>query len=92
MIKKLNASRYIYAFFILLILSFPLWSQKLPMVKIGMVLDGPWDQNEEIVSLLQQEILDLTKNEFDIRFPDEKTILGRLELRLNPCFIIKTSE
>jgi outer membrane protein TolC/ABC-type uncharacterized transport system substrate-binding protein len=76
MILKLNTSKFIFGFFILLILSLPLWSQNLPVVYIGMVLDGPWDQNEEIVALLKKEILELTKNEFNIRFPDEKTLLA----------------
>jgi len=76
MILKLNTSKFIFGFFILLILSLPLWSQNLPVVNIGMVLDGPWDQNEEIITLLKQEILDLTRNEFNIRFPEEKLLLA----------------
>lgn len=42
-----------------------------PVVRIGVVLDGPWERNEEIVGQFQQEILELLSGEFDVRFPLE---------------------
>jgi hypothetical protein len=44
-----------------------------PMV-IGMVVDGPWERNEEILSAFRLEILELTRDEFDVRIPPDKTI------------------
>lgn len=41
------------------------------MVRIGVVLDGPWERNEEILGYFQQEILDLLSGEFDVQFPPE---------------------
>ncbi len=43
--------------------------------QIGIVIDGPWDHNEAILSLFKQEILDITEGEFIIEFPEEKTIV-----------------
>ena len=49
---------------------------QLPVVRIGVVVDGPWERNEEVLALFRQEILDLTRGEFDVRFPEDKTIVG----------------
>lgn len=43
-----------------------------PLVTIGMVLDGPWDRNEEITELFQREIADLLEGEFEVSFPPSK--------------------
>jgi len=40
-----------------------------PAVRIGVVLDGPWERNEEVLGYFQQEISDLLSGEFDVRFP-----------------------
>ncbi|MFC1528915.1 TolC family protein, partial [Candidatus Latescibacterota bacterium] len=45
-------------------------------VTIGVVLDGPWDRNDEIFALFKKEIYDLLSREFDIRFPSDKSIIG----------------
>lgn len=42
-----------------------------PAVRIGVVLDGPWARNEEILGVFQQEIVDLLSGEFDVMFPPE---------------------
>ncbi|MFC1538621.1 TolC family protein [Candidatus Latescibacterota bacterium] len=44
-------------------------------VTIGVVIDGPWDRNEEVYVLFENEINNLLSNEFDVRFPSEKTIV-----------------
>ncbi len=50
--------------------------QKLPVVNIGFITDGPWIR--DLISfpetLLQREIIDLTAGEFDVRFPPDKRI------------------
>jgi len=43
-------------------------------VRIGVVIDGPWERNDEIRDMTQQEILALTEGEFDVRFPESKLI------------------
>lgn len=43
-----------------------------PVVKIGVVVDGPWHSNEPIRQLFEQEILTLARDEFDVRFPESK--------------------
>jgi len=47
-----------------------------PIVNIGVITDGPWVR--ELITFpeafLQQEIIDLTKGEFDVRFPPDKRI------------------
>jgi hypothetical protein len=48
----------------------------LPVIRIGIVRDGLAIRFPENLDILKQEILDLTANEFDIRFPDDKNIHG----------------
>jgi outer membrane protein TolC len=50
---------------------------KLPIKNIGMVVDGYWERNEEILDLTKKEILELTQKEFDVRFPPDKTLDGK---------------
>ncbi len=45
-------------------------------VNIGMIVDGPWEINDQFLNQFKKEILDLTAGEFDIRFPVDKTIVG----------------
>ena len=71
MSQKIKISEYKYILLSTLFFCLPLRSQNLPVVTIGIVLDGPWDQNQAIVSLIKREIIDLTENEFDIRLEME---------------------
>jgi outer membrane protein TolC/ABC-type uncharacterized transport system substrate-binding protein len=50
--------------------------QNQPVIHIGIVMDGYWELNEQYLSLLKKEILDLTSGEFDVRFPEKKLILS----------------
>ncbi len=50
-----------------LLLANPLWAQ-LPEVRIGVIVDGPWERNQEIAELYQNEILSLTHGEYDVQF------------------------
>jgi outer membrane protein TolC len=43
-------------------------------VRIGMVLDGPWQGNAGVVELFQAEIRELLGGEFDVRFPDNSNL------------------
>jgi outer membrane protein len=51
-------------------------AEELPVVRIAIVTDGPWERNEEVRNLMQQEILELTRTDFDVRFPPELYIEG----------------
>ncbi len=51
-------------------------ASKLPIVRIGVVRDGLSVRFPENVVLFQQEILDLTSGEFDVRFPPDKSVQG----------------
>lgn len=48
----------------------------LPVVKIGMIFDGPWARNDEIRALTQQEIRTLVAGELDVRFPAAAELEG----------------
>ncbi len=48
----------------------------LPRVVIGIAADGPWERNDELIALFQQEIKALTAGEFDLRFPADKILIA----------------
>ncbi len=52
-------------------------SQNLPKVTIGVVLDGPWIIDQGVLRIFQHEIVDLTKGEFNVQFPEEKIIMAK---------------
>jgi outer membrane protein TolC/ABC-type uncharacterized transport system substrate-binding protein len=75
----MNYRRYICIFIALLIISslgFPQARQKLPVVRIGIVLDGDYELNEAYLSFFLNEILELTRGEFDVQFREDKLILA----------------
>lgn len=45
-------------------------------VQIAIVLDGPWARNDEVRSAFEKEIHELTRGEFDVRFPEAKRAVG----------------
>jgi outer membrane protein TolC/ABC-type uncharacterized transport system substrate-binding protein len=47
---------------------------ELPVVNVGMVIDGPWEGNPYVREITRNEIVILTADEFDIRFPDDYNI------------------
>ncbi|NIS75133.1 MAG: TolC family protein [Deltaproteobacteria bacterium] len=53
------------------------YSEALPVVRIGLIGDGPsagrLDLNAQV---FMKEILEVTRNEFDVRFPREKTLFA----------------
>ncbi len=48
----------------------------LPVVRIGFVIDGPWDRLKKTRAEFEEEITDLLEGEFDVRFPESKQIMG----------------
>ncbi len=49
---------------------------RLPVVRIGFVIDGPWDRLMKTQAEFEEEIVDLLGGEFDVRFPETKQIMG----------------
>jgi outer membrane protein TolC len=49
---------------------------ELPVVNIGVVVDGPWRGNLEARQRTIDEVTALTQGEFDVRFPDEAYLIG----------------
>lgn len=47
-----------------------------PLVRVGMVVDGPWEGNDAIRDLTRAEVVTLTGGEFDVRFPDALYLVG----------------
>lgn len=43
-------------------------------VDIGVVVDGPWERNDSIAGLVREEVLTLVGDEFQVRFPEDKTL------------------
>jgi outer membrane protein len=54
-------------------------ARKLPIVRIGIVRDGPPGRLPDITPLVKEEILKLTSGEFDVRFPEAKFIQANWE-------------
>ncbi|MGB6279159.1 MAG: TolC family protein, partial [Syntrophobacteria bacterium] len=54
-------------------------ASKLPIVRIGIVRDGPPGRLPDVTPLVKEEILTLTSREFDVRFPAAKSIEGSWE-------------
>ena len=43
---------------------------------VGVVLDGPWERNDEVRGIFEGEVLDLVGDDFDVRFPEDKRRLA----------------
>ena len=54
----------------------PVRAQDRVAVSIGVVVDGPWDRNDEILGRFQQEITALLSGDFDVRFPVQAQVDG----------------
>ena len=54
----------------------PVRAQDRVAVSIGVVVDGPWERNDEILDLFQQEITAVLSGDFDVRFPAQAEIDG----------------
>ena len=45
-------------------------------MRVGVVVDGPWEGNSGIRELTRSEVATLTEGEFDVRFSDELYLVG----------------
>lgn len=74
--KVFKATNLLFAFLTLSALfPNPTFSQKpLPSVQIGIIVDGPWEQNDHVRNLFIDEVTALLQNEFDVSFPPDKSI------------------
>jgi outer membrane protein len=48
----------------------------LKQIRIGIVVDGPWDKNEPVINLVKKEIKDALAQQADILFPGDKILTG----------------
>jgi ABC-type uncharacterized transport system substrate-binding protein len=55
-------------------------ASKPPIVRIGIVRDGPAGRLPDITGIVKEEILRVTAREFDVRFPAEMTIHGNWKI------------
>jgi outer membrane protein TolC len=67
------ANVLLFALCLLCLAASPVGGQ-VPEVRVGIVVDGPWEGNEEIRKTFEQEITELLRGEFDVIFPAEKRI------------------
>ena len=51
-------------------------AQETDTVRIGIAVDGPWERNDGILELFQQEITALLSGDFNVRFPVEAQVDG----------------
>jgi outer membrane protein TolC len=47
-----------------------------PEVVIGMVIDGPWERNDELLPLFRGEIEELVREDFGAAVPDEQVLIA----------------
>lgn len=57
-------------------LGFPHAPGQRPLVRIGMVIDGQYELNEDYLSFWMNEILELTRADFDLQFPEDKRVVA----------------
>ena len=47
-----------------------------PAVRIGISIDGPWEQNDVARDAFQREIGQLLARQYDVTFPENRTLVG----------------
>jgi len=50
--------------------------QTRPTLRIGVVFDGPWERNTELVALMKKEISDALSGQTVVLFPEDKVLIG----------------
>lgn len=45
-------------------------------IQIGIVVDGPWERNKEVITLLEKEVSDVLAEDVGVRFPSDKILEG----------------
>ncbi len=73
---------YTEFFLILLALAIPsaTSAQSLPIVNIGIIKDGSSPRFDNQAKIIKQEILEITKGEFNVRFPESSQLTGEWDL------------
>ena len=46
------------------------------VVTVGFVVDGPWERNTEVLEQMRAEMRALVRDQFELRFPDDKLVVG----------------
>ncbi|MDH3639801.1 MAG: hypothetical protein OES09_15260, partial [Gammaproteobacteria bacterium] len=69
--------RYVFSLFTTLLLLLPVTAQAGKAFNIGIVTDGPVEHTSWSPELFKNELLALTKADFDVRFPAEKQLDGK---------------
>ena len=59
--------------FFLLIFSTAAWAAP---IRVGVVTDGPWARHQEVPEQFRQEVLEATRGEFEVVFPEELQLDG----------------
>ncbi|MEN8199137.1 MAG: TolC family protein [Thermodesulfobacteriota bacterium] len=67
---------YCWLFFVSFLIPSVLHGQEKPLYNIGIVIDGNTPHDREMVKLFQQEIKDLTDEDFTVRFPETMVLSG----------------
>lgn len=47
-----------------------------PVIQVGVLFDGPWEGNADLLKLFRAEIDELLSREFDVRFPADRILGG----------------
>jgi outer membrane protein TolC/ABC-type uncharacterized transport system substrate-binding protein len=55
------------------------FGQDRPIVRVGIVFDGPVLIGIDVFEMIEKEVLDLTRREFDVRFPEDLRLDGGWE-------------
>ena len=64
----MNCAKPFLLILLIFCLSATLPGQTLQTVRIGVLFDGPWERNGEILDIFKKEIRDLLETEFDVLF------------------------
>ncbi|UCH83505.1 MAG: TolC family protein, partial [Candidatus Latescibacterota bacterium] len=77
----MSARTWLSYAFILLLVSFAVCAANAqadsdPVVRVGVVIDGPWDGNDEAAAMFEREILEILEGDFIAEFPPDKRIVA----------------
>ncbi len=70
---RFKESSLLILIFIFVLFSFSS-GQNLKTIKIGLIIDGPWGEENEMLKSIKREVAELTAGEFEVQFPVEKTL------------------
>jgi len=76
MINRFETKLLCILLIILLVFTFALNSHALSRVNIGFVLDGPSILNDRVLDSCKREITAVTEGEFEVKFPQNKTMIA----------------